>query len=150
IEEAVQELLDIKTLECAGDNPNVGFLAVPRPRRHTFAMTVTILVLLIALVLLLGKRTASAQTLQYGAFADVGHLRDTNHPANHLFRSRGTAWHVDEWDLNVAGAYLRKKPSETSRWGTELTVQGGKDVEIFGFSATAPNMAGANRLRHLG
>ena len=35
---------------------------------------------------------------QYGGFVDVGYLRDFNHPSNRLFRSRGTAFHVDEWD----------------------------------------------------
>ena len=40
---------------------------------------------------------------QYGGFVDVGYLRDFNEPSNHLFRSRGTAFHVNEWDLNMAG-----------------------------------------------
>src|SRR5204862_1867404 len=34
--------------------------------------------------------------------------------------------------------------------GVELTAQAGKDVELFGFSATAPNMSGFKFLRHLG
>src|SRR5258708_11842334 len=50
----------------------------------------------------------------------------------------------------MAGAYVRKKASEQSRWGTELLVQGGKDSEVFGFSATAPNLAGADWMGHLG
>jgi hypothetical protein len=50
----------------------------------------------------------------------------------------------------MAGAYVRKKPSEASRWGVELTAQEGKDDELFGFSATAPNIAGFKVLRHLG
>ena len=87
---------------------------------------------------------------QYGGFVDVGYLRDFNDPSNHLFRSRGTAFHVNEWDLNMAGAYVKKKASEQSRWGTELLVQGGKDEEVFGFSATAPNLAGADVLGHFG
>jgi hypothetical protein len=86
----------------------------------------------------------------YGGFVDVGYLRDFNDPSNHLFRSRGTAFHVNEWDLNMAGAYLKKKASEQSRWGTELLVQAGKDEEVFGFSATAPNIGGADVLGHFG
>jgi hypothetical protein len=54
IDAAVQELLEIKRLECRTDQPNTRFLAVPRPRSHVFGMTVTILALLILLVLLLG------------------------------------------------------------------------------------------------
>jgi hypothetical protein len=102
---------------------------------------------LLAWMLMAGR--AAAQT-QYGAFLDAGYLYDTNHPSNHAFRSRGTTWHVDEWDVNMMGVSLKKKPSEQSRWGEELIVQGGKDAELFGFSATAPNIAGATTLRHFG
>ena len=85
-----------------------------------------------------------------GGFVDVGYLRDFNDPANHLFRSRGTAFHVNETDLNMAGLYVSKQATDSSRWGTELTVQGGKDSAVFGFSATAPNLRGSKFLRHLG
>lgn len=87
---------------------------------------------------------------QFGGFLDAAYLLDFNHPANHLFRSRGTAYKVDEPILNMGVAYLRKAPSESSRWGVELTLQGGQDSRIFGFSATAPNLSGSGWLRHLG
>jgi hypothetical protein len=87
---------------------------------------------------------------QYGGFADIGYLRDFNDPSNHLFRSRGTAFHVNEWDLNMAGVYLKKPAAQPSDWGIELTAHAGKDSEVFGFSATAPNLVGARWLRHLG
>lgn len=87
---------------------------------------------------------------QYGGFIDGGYLYDWNDPANHLFRSRGTTFHVNEADLNMAALYLRKAASESSRWGVELTLQAGNDSEVFGFSATAPNLDGARWLRHLG
>jgi hypothetical protein len=90
------------------------------------------------------------QTWEYGGFIDVGYLQDFNSPHNHLFRSRGTTFHVNEVDVNMAAAYLRKKASEQSRWGVELTVQAGKDSEVFGFSATAAPLPGAEGLRHLG
>ena len=103
---------------------------------------------------LMGQTDVSTNQIQpkwqYGAFIDLGYLLDFNHPANAIFRSRGTAWHVDEVHLNMAAAYLKKKASEQSRWGAELTVQAGKDAEVFGFSATAPNLPGAAGLRHLG
>ena len=121
------------------------------------------LVAVVCSVLSLVAAVASAQTAegasapsvsptawQYGGFIDVGYLRDFNDPSNHLFRSRGTAFRVNEWDLNMAGAYLKKKASDQSRWGTELLVQTGTDAEVFGFSATAPNLGGAEVLRHLG
>ncbi len=87
---------------------------------------------------------------QYGGFLDAAYLLDFNHPSNHLFRSRGTAYKVDEPLLNMAAAYLRKTASESSRWGTEFTLQGGQDSRVFGFSATAPNLPGSEWLRHLG
>jgi len=87
---------------------------------------------------------------QYGGFIDLGYSLDFNHPANRIFRSRGTVWHVDEVDLNMAAAYIKKKTSEASRWGAELEVQAGKDSEVFGFSATAPNFPGSEGLRHIG
>jgi hypothetical protein len=86
----------------------------------------------------------------YGGFVDVGYLHDFNNPSNHLFRSRGTAFHVNEWDLNMAGAYLKKKATEQSRWGAEVLVQSGKDEEVFGFSATARTLAGADVIGHFG
>jgi hypothetical protein len=86
----------------------------------------------------------------YNAFVDAGYLLDFNHPANHLFRDRGTTFKVDELDLNMAAAGVKKLPSENSRWGMEFAVQAGKDSENFGFSATAPNVSGADALRHFG
>src|SRR6266851_8829434 len=95
------------------------------------------------------EQTLNPQWL-YGGFLDSAYLLDFNHPANDLFRSRGTAYKVDEPILNMAVAYLRKPASESSRWGMEFTLQGGQDTRIFGFSATAPNLAGSEWLRHLG
>src|SRR5262249_14136964 len=73
---------------------------------------------------------------QYGGFVDLAYPLDFNHPQNRLFRSRGTAFRTDGVWLNMAAVYVRKKPSEHSRWGVELTAQAGKDDEFFGFSAT--------------
>ena len=86
----------------------------------------------------------------YGGFIDAAYLLDFNHPANDLFRSRGTAYKVDEPILNMAAGYLRKTASESSPWGMEFTLQGGQDSRIFGFSATAPSLPGSEWLRHLG
>ena len=87
---------------------------------------------------------------QYGGFLDVGYLNSFNDPSNHLFRNRGTTPRVDEWNVNMAGAYLKKAASERSRFGLELTAQTGEDSKIFGFSSTAPNIGGADVLLHLG
>jgi hypothetical protein len=87
---------------------------------------------------------------EYGAFIDSAYLLDFNHPANHLFRSRGTAYKVDEPILNMTAVYVQKSVSESSPWGMQLTAQAGQDTRIFGFSATAPDLPGSTGLRHLG
>jgi hypothetical protein len=93
---------------------------------------------------------ATSSEWQYGGFLDGAYIFDGNDPDNHVFRSRGTTWHVNNWYVNMAAAYAKKKATEQSRWGAEVEVQEGKDDEIFGFSATAPNLKGADFLRHLG
>ena len=87
---------------------------------------------------------------KYNGFLDAGYLLDFNHPANHLFRDRGTTFRVGEVDVNMAGAGVKKETSQDSRWGMEFSVQGGKDSANFGFSATAPNVNGSDALRHFG
>jgi len=157
IDAAIQELLDIKMLECASDRPGVQFLAVPRPRSHAFAMFVTILAMLILLVLLLGVRPAHAQSAadgpppwHVGGTLAVSFLNSNDDPANHLFRTRGTTPTVDEWSVDMAMITAKKASAAASRWGVELTAQTGGDTDTFGFSPTAPNIAGAEWLRRLG
>jgi hypothetical protein len=107
----------------------------------------------ISALLLAGSVTAQDQpssAWQYGGFLDVGFLNSFNDPSNDLFRNRGTTPRIDEWDLNMAGTLLKKVASDQSQVGVELTVQTGQDSKIFGFSATAPNIGGADALRHLG
>lgn len=97
-----------------------------------------------------GSQSGSTTGVNYGGFVDVGDLFAPNDPLTPLFRSRGTAWHLNDLFVNMSGAYVKKSRSEASRWGAELLVQTGKDDEIFGFSATAPNMDGSDVLRHFG
>ena len=108
------------------------------------------------------EQSVSTETAQGSTQSDSGqpsgqqlvqspaYLMDFNHPANDLFRSRGTAYKVDYPLINMAAAYIRKTASESSRWGMELTTQAGQDTRVFGFSATAPNLPGFQGLRHLG
>jgi putative OmpL-like beta-barrel porin-2 len=96
------------------------------------------------------EQQAAVPLWSYGGFLDAAYLLDFNHPSNDLFRSRETAYKVDQPILNMVAAYLRKTATESSRWGIEATLQGGQDSRIFGFSATGPNLEGAEWLRHLG
>ncbi len=97
-----------------------------------------------------GQSAADVPGWQYGAFVDLGYLNSFNDPSNHLFRGRGTTPRVDEWDVNMAAVYLKRAASEASRFGLELTAHAGEDSKAFGFSATAPNIGGADSLLHLG
>jgi hypothetical protein len=92
----------------------------------------------------------SKSAWSYNGFVDLGYLLDFNHPSNHLFRGRSTTFKVNELDLNMDVAGVKKEASQHSRWGVEFSVQGGKDSENFAFSATAPNVNGADWLRHFG
>src|SRR5437870_11688389 len=90
----------------------------------------------------------SAWTLS--GFLDIGYIKSFNSPSNHLFRSRGTTPRVDELDVNMAGGYVKKRTSESSPWGLEVTVHAGEDSKAFAFSATASDIGGAKWLHHLG
>ena len=96
------------------------------------------------------SETAPNSLWRYSGFLDFGYLLDFNHPANHLFRDRSTTFKVDELDLNMAGADVKKDATQDSRWGMKFAAQAGKDSANYGFSATAPNIDGANLLRHFG
>src|SRR5258708_9793616 len=87
-------------------------------------------------------------TWAYNAFVDAGYLLDFNHPANHLFRDRSTAFKVDELDLNMAGAGVKKLASENSPWGMELAVQAGEDSGKLVVSAKGPHDVCSASLRY--
>ena len=91
-----------------------------------------------ALLMLVSAAPAAAQDdgWRFGGFADLAYLFDTNRPANHETRSRGTAWRVNEPALNMAGVSIatdRRRP-----WRAELIVHAGRDAEKFAYSPTAP------------
>lgn len=96
-----------------------------------------------------GQATTTSEW-SYGGSFDLGYLRAPNDPSNHLFRSRGTTFHLNEVDVNMATLFLKHPASANSRLGMQLTLQAGKDTEVFGFSASAPNLGGSKWLRHLG
>ena len=138
IDAAIQELLAIKMLECAGDRPGVYFLAVPKPRSHAVAMVVTILAMLILLVLLLGVRAAHAQVItakkapaaasRWGVELTAQAGRDTD-----TFGFSPTA-------PNIGGAdWLRRlgptNASYLAPLGHGLTIQGGIFGSLIGYDS---------------
>jgi hypothetical protein len=52
---------------------------------------------------------------QFGGFADIGYLFDVHDSSMKDFRSRGTTRHLNELDLNMIGAYVRRSPSNWIR-----------------------------------
>ena len=115
IDQAIQELLDLKLLECAPDEPHVRFLAVPR-QSHWFAMTVTILALLIILVLLLGTRSAFATpSTTYWA------------PSTASCQARGIP-HV------TYDTYFRKGPSAGSQGAPNYPIDTGLTIGVLPFA----------------
>ncbi len=87
---------------------------------------------------------------RYGGFVDLGYSLNFNFPANHRWRNRSTTPRVNELDLNMGAAYVRKDATEDSRWGMELLGQGGQDALNFGFHVNQSKVAGSDVLRHFG
>ncbi|MGD9730323.1 MAG: outer membrane beta-barrel protein [Nitrospiraceae bacterium] len=99
---------------------------------------------------LTGQPAGTSSDWHYGGFVDTAYALDFNFPANHLFRNRSTTPRVNELDLNMAAAYIRKDALPQSRWGAELTVHGGEDAKDFGFDVNKPKVEGSDALRHFG
>jgi hypothetical protein len=85
----------------------------------------------------------------YGAYLDVSYILNFNFPENHLWRTRTTAFRHNEFAPNMALTYVRKDATESSRWGTELGVQGGYDSQNFAFLPGEREVSGADTLRHI-
>jgi hypothetical protein len=85
----------------------------------------------------------------YGAYLDVGYVANFNFPDNDLWRSRSTASRHNQVAPNMVLAYVRKDPTESSRWGAELGVQGGYDSVDFAFLPGEKKVDGADVLRHI-
>jgi len=76
-----------------------------------------------------GQNDSAPSRWHYGAYLDLSYPVDFNFPENHRWRSKVTTPRVNELTPNVGLVYVRKDANEQSRWGAELAVQGGYDVE---------------------
>src|SRR5439155_6010101 len=115
-------------------------------RRIPFPAAAAFVVILACAAASRAQTPNEPQPVQYGGFVDVAALYSNTSPENDLFRNRGTTPRVNELNLNMTAAYVRKSASESSRLGFEATAQAGEDSRIFGFSAAAPNMGGSDVL----
>lgn len=76
-----------------------------------------------------GQEASPNSVWRYGAYLDLSYPIDFNFPENHLWRSKVTTQRVNDLNLNMALAYVRKDANESSRWGMELGLQTGRDVK---------------------
>ena len=149
IDEAIQELLEIKLLECAAGRPNARFLATPR-RSHWFGMTVTILALLAILALILGTGTAHAQEppapqiqasptaradvwshVTFGATFEGFYEYDGNRPNDRViplraYDTRANTFGVQQGALVVDDS---PQPDKGQRFGLRLDLQFGQATD---------------------
>ena len=93
---------------------------------------------------------------EFGVYVDLGYTLDFNFPDNHRWRSKNTTPRVNELDLNIAQAYLRKPIRPTERWGFELGVQTGENskglvsqAHVQSLESDLPLLGGADILRHI-
>lgn len=155
IDAAIQELHDIRLLECASDRPDVKFLAAPPPRGHGFVMTVTILVMLIVLVLLLGGRTSHAQTLdpqtsaapapsdpvwaqlKFGATLEGYYEYNANRPDDRMIPLRAYDTRSNTFGIQQAAFIVEQPPDLDNgrRYGLRLDFQFGQAVTALQGSA---------------
>lgn len=98
------------------------------------------------------SRAPSSQGWDYALYLDLGYNWNSNHPANNLWRSKGTTFKVNEPQVNLALAYIQKQATPQSRWGMEFGLQTGVDTENL-VPAPPPDsnapISNADSLRHL-
>src|SRR5512146_79379 len=90
-----------------------------------------------------------ASAWHYGAYVDLSYVLNFNFPENHLWRNRSTASRHNELAPNMGLVYVRKDPTNVSRWGMELGLQGGYDSKDFAFLQGEKKVDGADTLRHI-
>jgi hypothetical protein len=177
IDKAIQELLDIKLLECAdreGDS-NVRFLAVPRPS-HSRAMFLAILVMLVLLAWLLGTRTAKAQTIEpasrtqqapaaetrpapaadpiwshitFGGTLEGYYQYNWNKPADRVIPLRAYDTRSNSFSIQQAALVIASAPdvSQGRRGGLRVDLQFGQATEAL--QGSAANEPRPDAYRHL-
>jgi hypothetical protein len=91
-------------------------------------------------------QTADSEGLGGGLYLDVAYLLSDNKPENHEWRTKATTRIVDRVELNNATLWAGKRSTSASRWGFQLGVQAGEDVDNLESSETGGS---ADVLKHL-
>lgn len=69
----------------------------------------------------------------WGIYTDASYIQNFNNPGNRIWRKRATTRLQNDFELNMASAYLRKDSVISSPWGMELALQTGTDTKGFAF-----------------
>ena len=85
----------------------------------------------------------------WGLYTDAAYIRNFDNPGNHLWRKRATTRLQNDFELNMASAYLRKDSVLSSPWGVELALQEGTDTKGFAFLHNERTIPGAKELAHI-
>jgi hypothetical protein len=88
----------------------------------------------------------------FGIYADMGFLKSDNEPDNRTWRSKSTTSKLDRIEANMVRGFARKHATPTSRWGLELGLQAGIDVDGLETSPPPPSyepVEHAGKLAHL-
>lgn len=85
--------------------------------------------LCLALPAVVEAQTADSAKLGGGIYLDVAYLLSDNKPDNHEWRTTATTPIVDRLELNNATLWAGKRSTSDSRWGFQLGVQAGEDVD---------------------
>ncbi|GAB6047080.1 hypothetical protein JCM19379_09040 [Methyloparacoccus murrellii] len=95
-----------------------------------------------------GAQSAAADTggWQYGAYLDVSYADDLGGDRTIEWRSKLTTRRLNAFDPNMGMMYLYKPPDESSRWGLELGLQGGDDMDAQKPSKSQNPLPGADVL----
>ena len=95
---------------------------------------------------------AGSPTWSYEAYVDAGHAESNRNPPDNKWRSKSTTSVLNQPELHLAMANVRKTPTTGSRWGVEFGLQTGEDSKNLVPSpppAAKSPVRNADDLRHL-
>ena len=99
--------------------------------------TLIVCVLILLACSVSGARAAAGWT--YGVYVDAGYLNSDNEPGNRTWRSKSTTFKLDRVEANNVTGYVRKDATSSSRWGFEIGLQTGVDIDGLVTSSPPPH-----------
>jgi hypothetical protein len=84
--------------------------------------------------------------LEGGVYLDAAYLYSPNEPDNNDWRTKGTSASIGVVRVNNATAFLQKQACRDSRWGVQVGLQAGEDIESL---VPSDSVSAAETLKHL-